>query len=295
MNTLERKKKLFLFSFLFIPTVLVLIFVVYPLLNMVILSFASWEGIGKKTFIGIDNYIRLFTDSPDSWRAIRNNGLYLFFGFVIIPFQILISAILISGIRGEKFYKIGIFMPYIINSVAIGYAFSFFFSPVNGGFNGILKALNLESLIRNWLSNEYLVNLTLNFVSYWKVFGFNIILICAALQSVPKEHLESAEVDGANFFQRLIFIQVPQISPTIKIISFMTIAGSLQVFDIPFIMTAGGPNLASTTFSLYAVNLAFKYNDYGLAAAMAVVLIIIILLINFIPKIVSYGIRKVWS
>lgn len=269
-----------------IPTILLAIFVIYPLVNMIVLSFQKWDGSSaEKVWVWFRNYKKLFMNSPVSWKALLNNGLYLFFGLAIIPLQILISGILTSRIRGSSFYKTMIFLPYIINSVAIGYAFSFFFSPVSGGFNGILRALHCDFLIQNWLSDERIVNYTLNFVSYWKVFGFNIVLLSAALTSVSEDQLESASVEGANIFQKLWYIQIPQIGKTISIIVFMTIAGSLQVFDIPFVMTSGGPNYASTTFSMYAVNLAFQYEDYGLAAAMAVVLIIFILIINSLPKI----------
>lgn len=286
--SIEKQKNLTLIAMLAIPTILLAIFVIYPLVSMIILSFQKWDGSSAaKVWVWFKNYKRLFTNSPVSWKALLNNGLYLFFGLAIIPLQILISGLLTSGLRGANFYKGTIFLPYIINSVAIGYAFSFFFSPVSGGFNGLLQALHLGNLIQKWLSDENVVNFTLNFVSYWKVFGFNIVLISAALISVPADQLESASVEGANIFQKLWYIQIPQIGKTLSIIVFMTIAGALQVFDIPFIMTAGGPNYASTTFSLYAVNLAFKYEDYGLAAAMAVILILFILGINGLPKLVK--------
>lgn len=284
--SVAKQKRLTLIAMLAIPTILLAIFVIYPLVNMIVLSFQKWDGSSaEKVWVWFRNYKKLFMNSPVSWKALLNNGLYLFFGLAIIPLQILISGILTSRIRGSSFYKTMIFLPYIINSVAIGYAFSFFFSPVSGGFNGILRALHCDFLIHNWLSDERIVNYTLNFVSYWKVFGFNIVLLSAALTSVSEDQLESASVEGANIFQKLWYIQIPQIGKTISIIVFMTIAGSLQVFDIPFVMTSGGPNYASTTFSMYAVNLAFQYEDYGLAAAMAVVLIIFILIINSLPKI----------
>ena len=271
-----------------VPTILLIIFVIYPLVNMILLSFQKWDGSSAdKIWVGFKNYYRLFTNSPVSWRALLNNGMYLFFGLAIIPLQILISGLITSGLRGANFYKVTIFLPYIINSVAIGYAFSFFFSPVSGGFNGLLQMLHLDNLIQHWLSDENVVNFTLNFVSYWKVFGFNIVLISAALTSISTDQLESASVEGANVFQKLWYIQIPQIGKTLNIIVFMTIAGALQVFDIPFIMTSGGPNYASTTFSLYAINLAFKYEDYGLAASMAVILILFILIINGFPKLIK--------
>lgn len=286
--SVAKQKKLTLVAMLAVPTILLAIFVIYPLINMIVLSFQKWDGNSvDKIWVGFKNYYRLFTNSPVSWRALLNNGMYLFFGLAIIPLQILISGLLTSGLRGANFYKVTIFLPYIINSVAIGYAFSFFFSPVSGGFNGLLQMAHLDHLIQHWLSDENVVNFTLNFVSYWKVFGFNIVLISAALTSISTEQLESASVEGANIFQKLWYIQIPQIGKTLNIIVFMTIAGALQVFDIPFIMTSGGPNYASTTFSLYAINLAFKYEDYGLAAAMAVVLILFILIINSFPKLIK--------
>lgn len=290
---IKRQRAITVTLMLAVPFLLLAIFVVYPLANMILLSFQKWDGSSAaKIWVGFRNYFRLFTSSPVSWKALSNNFLYLFFGLAIIPLQIFVSGLICSGLRGAKFYKVTLFLPYIISSVAVGYAFSFFFSPVGNGLNGILEFFHLEFLIKNWLSDEKVVNFTLNFVSYWKVFGFNIVLITAALQSVSPDQLESADVEGANLIQKLWYIQIPQIGKTLNIIVFMTIAGSLQVFDIPFVMTSGGPNYASTTFSLYAVNLAFKYEDYGLAASMAVVLIIFILAINSLPKLVKLIVRR---
>ena len=165
-----------------------------------------------------------------------------------------------------KFYKTMVFMPYIINGVAIAYAFSYFFSPINGAFDAILTGAGLEGWIRNWLSDPKIVNYVLSFVSLWRFSGYHVILFMAALQSLPQDIEEAARVDGANTWQLFKYIQVPSIMLMVDFVLFDNIRGALQVFDIPFVMTAGGPGYASSTFTLYTICLLYtsKYFLYSL-------------------------------
>ena len=182
-----------------------------------------------------------------------------------------------------------VFLPYIINGVAISYAFSYFFSPINGAFNGILTAMHLESLIRNWLSDEKIVNFVLASVSVWRFSGYHVILFMAALQSIPTDILEAAKIDGASTGQIFKYIQVPAIMLMVDFVLFDNIRGALQVFDIPFVMTAGGPGYASSTFTLYTIKTAFTFSNFGLAATMAVAIMLMIVLIYVIQNKIIHG------
>lgn len=147
-----------------------------------------------------------------------------------------------------------VFLPYIINGVAISYAFSYFFSPVNGAFDSILEAIKLGMLSgHGWLSDEKIVNFTLAFVSLWRFSGYHIILFMAALQSVNQDIMEAARIDGANSWQLFRYIQTPSIALMVDFVLFDNIRGAMQVFDIPFVMTQGGPGYASSTFTLYTI------------------------------------------
>lgn len=280
MTSVEKQKKLIIFTFLVVPLVLTVAFVLYPTLDMVRMSFTDWDGISSvQNFIGLDNYKRVIFDSPEVWKAFKNSLIYLGVGLLFIPIEIMFAAFLNSKIRAAGLYKSIVFMPYIINGVAIAYAFSFFFSPENGALNGILQILGLEGLIKNWLSDEAVVNYSLATVFIWRNFGFFTILFLTGLKSIPEDVLEAATIDGASSFQKLYHIILPGIRRILDIVIFMTITWSLQVFDIPFVMTAGGPGNASSTFSVFTIKTAFNFNGFGLAAAMGVVMILIVCLI----------------
>ncbi len=183
-----------------------------------------------------------------------------------------------------------VFMPYIINGVAIAYAFSYFFSPINGAFDAILELLRLGMLKRNWLSDPKIVNFVLSFVSLWRFSGYHIILFMAALQSLPQDVQEAARVDGANDWQMFKYIQIPAIMLMVDFILFDNIRGALQVFDIPFVITGGGPGYASSTFTLYTIKTAFTFSNFGLASTMAVAIMVMIVVIYVIQNKLIHGI-----
>jgi multiple sugar transport system permease protein len=170
-----------------------------------------------------------------------------------------------------------IFLPYIINGVAISYAFSYFFSPVGGAFNEALTLAGLRGFIKNWLSDPKIVNYVLSSVSLWRYSGYHVALFIAAIHSIPSDVMEAAIVDGANAFQKFRHIIVPSISLAIDFILFDNARGALQQFDIPFIMTSGGPGYASSTFTLYTINIAFKFNNFGMASTMAIAIMALII------------------
>ena len=260
-------------------------FVVYPAVELFYNSLTSWNGISDtKKFIGLENYRRMFFDSPDVWRSLRNNATYFIIHLLFIPLELAIAMVLDSKIRAKDFFKTVVFLPYVINGVAIAYAFSFFYSPYNGALNEILRALGMEWAIQNWLSNENIVNYSLVVISLWKFCGFHVILFLAALQSIPRDILEAAVIDGANPIQIYFRIIIPSIVIVIEFLLFHNMRGALQVFDIPFLVTQGGPGYASSTFTLYTIDTAFKYDSFGMASSMGVTLLVLILVLSWFQK-----------
>jgi len=257
------------------------------------MSFQEWDGIASvRTFIGLDNYRQLFFKSPEFWQAFRNNLTYLLIHGIMMPIELVLAVVLSSKFKGAGLVKAVIFLPFIINGVGISYTFSYFFSPVEGGFNYILTKLGMAGLIQSWLSNPKIVNYVLASVSIWRYMGFHIVLFMAGLSSVPKDMMEAAVVDGANAWQRLRYIQLPGIRTVIDFMLFDVINGSLQMFDIPYIMTAGGPNGASNTFSIYTIDTAFKYNNFGMASSMAVIMIFMIVCVQMVQRFVTNRLRR---
>lgn len=277
------QKKILLFSFLAIPTILLFLFTVYPFLKLVIGSFQNWNGIDSATYAGLNNYKQLFT-RKDILKAFSNNGIYFILHLMFIPLEVYIAILLDKYIEKKEFFKSIVFMPYIINGVAIAYMFSFLFSSEEGTLNMILQLFNIDKV--QWLSNPKIVNYSLAVVSLWRFTGVHVILFLAGLQSISKEMLEAAEVDGANIFVQFYKIIIPNMKAIISIVLFLNVRGALMVFDIPFVMTSGGPGNTSSTFALNIVKTAFEFNNFGLACAMAIIMIILILLISFLQNII---------
>lgn len=290
MNSLERQKKIFIVTSLVVPMALLIGFVMVPAIDLIRMSFTNWDGYSKEyQLIGIENYISMFKNK-DLWQSLRNNAVYFFGHLIFIPVELMFAVLLTSKLRASKFYKTMVFMPYIINGVAISYAFSYFFSPINGAFDEILTLFHLESFIQNWLSDPKIVNFVLASVSLWRFSGYHVILFMAALQSLPQDVQEAARVDGASAWQMFKYIQIPAIMLMVDFVLFDNIRGALQVFDIPYVMTSGGPGYASSTFTLYTIDTAFKYSNFGLASTMAVAIMVMIVVIYVVQNKIIHGI-----
>ena len=289
MSRLNKKRRRFIILSLVIPMALLIAFVVIPAIDLFRLSFTSWDGYSpEKNFIGFSNYISMF-QNQDLWLSLKNNAVYFVVHLLMIVVELAFAVLLTSKLRAARFYKTMVFMPYIINGVAIAYAFSYFFSPINGAFDAILTSVHLESLIRSWLSDPKIVNYVLASVSLWRFSGYHVILFMAALQSIPQDTMEAARVDGANTWQLFRYIQVPAIMLMVDFVLFDNIRGALQVFDIPFVMTAGGPGYASSTFTLYTIKTAFTFSNFGLASTMAVAIMFMIVAIYIVQNFLIHG------
>ena len=292
MSYLASEQKRFIWSCLLIPTLLLILFVAYPAVDLLRISFYKWDGISQvKEFISWNNYKKVFTSSPDLWLSLRNNGIYLLLHMAMIPVELVISLVLESKMRCSEMVKSVLFLPFIISGVAISYAFSYFFSPVNGAFDAILKVLGQSNLIRSWLSDPKIVNYTLGFVSIWRFSGYHIVLFTAGLKAVPSELLEAAKIDGAGVLSRFWNIQLPSMALVMDFVLFDCLRGTLQHFEIPFVMTQGGPGYASSTFTLYTINTAFKFNDFGMASTMAVIIMIIVMIVYLGEKQITKRLR----
>lgn len=278
------QKRILLTCFLAIPTLLLLVFVIYPTVKLITISFTDWDGINPTwNFVGLKNYNQVF-QRRDIWQSLKNNNLYFIIHLFFIPIEMYLAMLLDRYIRKSEFLKTIVFMPYIINGVAIAYMFSFLYSSEDGVLNGLLALLQMGKV--RWLSDPQIVNYSLVIVSLWRFTGIHIILFLAGLQSINKDMLEAALIDGASVFQQFIKIIIPNMKSILSIILFLNVRGALMVFDIPFVMTSGGPGTSSTTFALHTVKTAFEFSNFGLASAMAIVLIIAIIIISMIQNLV---------
>lgn len=273
------KKLLTIFGFLFIPLILIAMFSYYPLFKLFQLSFTNWNGATSFfEYVGVENYKTIFSDG-EIFATLKNNLAYAIISIVQIALGLYLAIILNGRLRARNFFKSVIFMPYIINGVAVAFMFNFMYDYQNGPINLILRNMGLEVLTVRWLGNNYFINFSLAFINLWRFLGFTMVIFLGALQSIPNELYEAADIDGANFFHKVRFITLPGIKRVIELNLILGINGSLQVFFEPFVITNGGPGGMSETFVTKSLKMAFNFQNFGVASSMGVVLLIIILLI----------------
>ena len=277
----KTQRKFIIALFLLIPLTLLFVFTYLPAINMISYSFTNWKGYGPKTFIGLENYINIFSD-PEVFSVLKNSLYYFVGGLIQLALAFVFAVIINSKIKGKSFFKSLFFFPYLINGVAISLMFLFFFQP-NGTLDTVLSMLGLDSIIRQWLGDAHYVNFSLAFTSIWRFFGYNFIIFLGALQSISDEVLEAADLDGAGDWQKIRYIYIPSVKRIIQLNLILNISGAISVFEIPYIMT-GGSN-GSSTFVIETIKTAFTYNKVGKASAMAVIVMLIVAAVALIQNI----------
>lgn len=277
--TYRRQQKVVAFLFLLVPVALTIVFGYLPFVSMVEYSFMRWDGMGDKEFIGFKNYVDALT-RPENYRVFKVALYYLVASVVQIALALFFATILSFNLKGKSFFKGVLFFPYLINGVAIGLIFLYFFRDT-GTLNTFLKFLGFKGETL-WLTDPKLVNWSIAFTSVWRYMGYNMIMFLGAIQSIPSEIYEAAELDGANYWDVFWHIILKTIMPIVKLMIILSITGSLSAFETPYIMTGGGNG--SETFVIRTVDTAFKYNKIGLASAMAIILTIIVLIVTAIQE-----------
>lgn len=276
----HKKQQTFVaFLFLLVPVTLLIVFGYLPFFSMIQYSFLRWDGIGKKRFIGLQNFIDVFTRA-ENYRVFKVSVYYLVASLVQTVAALFFATILSFKLRGKEAFKGILFFPNLINGVAVGLIFLYFYKDV-GTLNTFLKFLGFKGETL-WLTNPKLVNWSIAFTSIWRYMGYNMVMFLGAIQSIPSEIYEAAELDGANWWHVFWHIILKTIVPIIKLMVILSITGSLSAFEAPYVMTGGGNG--SETFVIRTVDTAFKYNKVGLASAMAIVLTIIILIVTTIQE-----------
>ena len=266
--------------YLLVPLVLLVTFTYLPIADMLGYSFTDWDGISPtRENVGAENYSDLFT-RPELFKVFLVSGVYLVAAFVQIAAALYFATVLSFNTRFRNLFKGILFFPYLINGVAIGFVFLYFFQP-GGTLDSVLRLFGAEGG-HLWLGDPDLVNKSLAAVSVWRYTGLNMVLFLGAIQSIPPHLYEAASLDGANSWQQFRHIIAPSIKPIISLSVILAISGSLAVFEIPYVMT-GGAN-GSQTFVIQTINLAFKFDKVGLASASAVVLLVLILIVTWIQR-----------
>ncbi len=268
----------------------VTVFYLWPILQTVYFSFTKFGVFGGVTWIGLDNYATLFQD-PDFYRAILNTLIYSGIVLLGIPVAVFLASLINRpGLRFASLYRALFFLPYIAMPVAISLVWRAMFNGDFGVINYLLSLVGIDG--PHWLSTPNLALLAVSLVGFWGSFGLAIIILGAGLKNIPADLYEAAELDGASPWRRFRSVTVPLLSPSVFFMMIITVIGSFQLFDGLYAML--GPNNpvmpATQSLVFYFYKTGFIMNDKGLAATIALAIMIIIGIVTFI----QFRLQKRW-
>lgn len=276
MNIGKSKRSTVLFFT--VPALVIYTLVVFvPIVWSGVYSLFDWNGIGKMTFVGIGNYIKLFTRDREFIPALNHTLIYtvLQIGFQVFG-GLLLAILLCSITKGRAFFQTMYYTPVIISSVALCQIFEKLLSVTPTGLiNSLLAKINPEWLYIEWLSDVRLCLGTAAFVEGYKYMGLYMVIFYAALIGVPGDLTEAAKIDGANSFQIYRKIKLPYIKSVIVANCVLVLNGSLRAYDIPYLLTNGGPANSAQLVAPYMYKQAFSSMRYGYGSAVAVMIVVI--------------------
>lgn len=261
------------------------VFLVFPVIYSLILSFQKWTLYGAQEFIGLENYRRLFEDDV-FWLSLKNAGRYaIWFVPLSIITALLVAILLNQKIRGIKAYRTAYFVPVVSSGVAVAVVWSFLFDTHYGLINDWIGRIGLPRI--GWLTDPKYAMASVIIFSIWRGLGSNVVIYLAALQGVPSHLYEAAEIDGAGPWAKFRYITLPMVSPTTFFMLIMGLIGAFQVFEQIMIMTGGGPMRSTYVVYMYMYDYAFRYNEMGYASAVGYIMAIIIFALTIINMKVS--------
>ncbi len=255
--------------------------VIVPFLIGIGYSFISWDGmpLNEKTFVGFENYIRLFADS----RFISSAGhtvLFTIFSVLFINILGLTFALAVTGkLKVRNIARTMLFMPYLIGGLILGYIWKFIFTDV---FKSIGEMTGLTKVFFSWLLNPNYALIAMIIVATWQMAGYIMIIYINGIQAMPEDVLEAAKVDGASFWQTLLRIKFPLLMPSFTICLFLTLSNCFKIFDVNFSLTGGGPNNATEMMAMNIYNEIFSLSNYGYGQAKAIIFFIAVAFITLI-------------
>ena len=279
------KRKLCIFTFMLVPVALLVIFTYIPFIKMIGFSFYDMKYIGDREFVGLQNYVEVFT-RKDCFQALKLSLYYIAASFIQLGLALYFASVLSFRVKGSGVFKGLMFFPYLVCGIAVGFIFKFFYTR---GFvlDTVLQwcGFNLEQL-PYWLKDTSINNISVAATSIWRYMGQGMVMFIGAIMSVDASLYEAGDIDGANSFQKFVYIILPNIKTIIVLNMILSITGSLSVFEPPYVITGG--DFGTGTYFVIMNRLAHESQKVGLASAMAVVLLILIMIATLIQK----GIEK---
>ncbi|KPH05275.1 sugar ABC transporter permease (plasmid) [Rhizobium acidisoli] len=253
------------------------VFALYPMLNVVILSFQKWNGLdANRQFVGMANYSAIFSRDPVFWVAFRNTVIWTLMSLIFPPMVGLLLALSLNQkIFGRNGLRAVFYLPVIIAPIAVATMWKWMYDPFFGLFAQLLTSWGMQGWIKDWLGNKDIALYSV-FVAYlWQTVGFSMVLFLAGLQNVSQTLVEAARIDGAGRWAVFKHVTLPALRPTITIVLVLSIISSLKAFDIVYGLTGGGPAQSTQMLALWAFTQAMQIFDFGRGAAISVVLLLI--------------------
>lgn len=283
MGTLKCNKRVLLFL---VPALaLYCVFFIYPFLQTAIYSFTDWDGFAAPSWIGIDNFRTILKDEVFK-DSIFRIFIWAVLSIVIkVGMALVIAYVLTNAIRGIRFFRSVVFLPYIISASAMCLMFTIMYDKDMGLVNMLLRVLGLGNYTNYWLSDPNTAFYAVILIPIYQAVGYFFVILFAAMKDIPEDLYEAGKMDGTNSFTQFILITLPTIWPTLVVCIILAINGAFQNFDYIFIMTYGGPGHASEVPATYMYKSIFVNGEYGYGSAAALLLFILTMA-------VTSGVRK---
>lgn len=285
---MKKTKSRYLFM---VPALLIYCMIVIgPALYSVSLSFSKWNGLGEKTFVGLKNYVNLFTKDVVFQTALVNNLIWIVLTVVFTTSAALALAMVLNrSFKGRVVYRAIFYFPYMLSWVVVGIIWKWIYNPGMGFLDEFLKMIGLGDLNITWLSDPKIALYCVFIAALWQGVGQPMLYFLAGLQSIPQELYEAAKVDGAGKVSLFIHITIPQLKETFVIVFATLVIAAMKVYDVIYVMTGGGPANSTQTLASYMYSQTFSYSNLGTGSTvatimMAVMMVIIIPYVLFTTK-----------
>lgn len=277
-----KQKKFDLGAYLFLLPAFVIFcsVVIIPTVYSFYLSFFSWNGVGKKTFVALKNYMDLFTADPVFLKALLNNLIWILLTvFFTVTVSLLLAVILNRSFKGRVVYRAIFYVPYMLSWIVVGVIWKWMYNPNLGFINEALEMIGLGNLKLTWLSNPKIALYCVYLAALWQGVGQPMILFLSGLQTIPSDVLEAATIDGAGKARAFFSVTVPMLKETFVVVFATLIIAAMKVYDIIKVMTGGGPGNATETLATYMYSQTFMYTNFGKGSAVASVMFLMMIFI----------------
>jgi len=281
-----KERKIAPYVYIFPTLLLVIVFVYIPIIQNFYFSFFKMSSYSTvKTFVGLKNYIRIFADDI-FYTALINNTLYAIISLIFqVGIGLCLAMLLESSFVAPKlrtFFRSIYFIPSVISITVVALIFQFVYTPDIGILNGILKVIGLSKYTHAWLGDTKTAMYSIIAMSQWQYVGYIMMLFIVAIQKIPEDVYEAADIDGATGIQKAIFITIPQVKEMTLVTSVITVIGAFKVFTEVYVMTTGGPGTSTQVLGTYLYRSAFLNDEMGYASAIGVIIFFITSILSFI-------------